>query len=200
MAYTARFEDALVFAAQMHVAQTRKGTATPYITHLLGVASIVGDHGGSEDQVIAALLHDTIEDCVKDHPDVAEQIEERFGADVRAMVEAVSDTYTHPKPPWKERKQAYLEHVLEMDGGDPALLVSVSDKLHNMTTMRRDMDVIGLELFDRFKASIEDTLWNYRALSDAFNAKTFPTPLQQQVALQLDRMLTDVEQWIEEHA
>src|SRR5690554_4947799 len=108
MAYGKRFDEALLFASEVHRQDTRKGSEIPYITHLLAVASIVGTFGGTEDQVIAGLLHDAVEDCVETIPDIADQIRERFGADVLAIMLACSDTVEFPKPDWKTRKETYL--------------------------------------------------------------------------------------------
>src|SRR3954468_2455677 len=102
MPYSKRFEDALVYAAHVHADQFRKGTSIPYVTHLLAVAAIVGEHGGSEDQVIAALLHDAPED--QGGETRLADIRERFGATVADIVHACSDTFETPKPPWRERK------------------------------------------------------------------------------------------------
>lgn len=191
MSYSTRFDDALVFASRVHRDQTRKGGPIPYITHLLGVASLIGDHGGSEDQVIAGLLHDAVEDGVEHIPDIEAQILERFGAQVLEIVLACSDTTTHPKPPWRERKQAYIDHVEAAADDDPALLISAADKLHNLTTMLRDHDLHGDALWERFNATPEQSLWYYQRLSAALNAKQWPTQLQAQIAAQLARRVED---------
>ncbi len=193
MPYSDKFDEAITLAIRVHKDQHRKGTGVPYITHILGVASIVGGHGGTEAQVIGALLHDAIEDGVEQIPDIADKIGARFGEHVLEIDRGVSDTEVHPKPPWKERKQAYVTHVQEAAGDDTSLLVSVSDKLHNARSIRRDLNLVGLEIFDRFKATRDQTLWYYRTLSDAFSGKAFPTPLQQQVAAALGAVVSDME-------
>lgn len=197
MPYSEKFNEAITLAIHVHRAQSRKGTGVPYITHILGVASIVGGHGGTEAQVLGALLHDAIEDGVEETPDIAARIGEQFGAEVLAIVEGVSDTQVHPKPPWQERKDAYVAHVREATDDDPSLLVSVSDKLHNARSIRRDLNLIGLAIFDRFKASRDQTLWYYRSLADAFTSKTFPTSLQQQVAVALEGVVAEMEAEVE---
>ncbi len=191
--YSERFADALQFATELHAEQTRKGSGVPYITHLIGVAALVGDHGGSESQVIGALLHDAIEDCIKTRPDLPDEITARYGEDVLAMVQAVSDTEVHPKPPWEERKRSYIAHVEEAEDADPSLLISVADKLYNARTILRDLNVIGDEIWDRFKASRDQSLWYYRALADAFLAKRWPTETQAQLAAELDRVVKQLE-------
>lgn len=191
--YSERFEHALTLAARLHHDQRRKGTGVPYITHLLGVAAIVGDHGGTEDQVIAALLHDALEDQLPDHPDLHADIRADYGEHVLTMVEALSDTQEHPKPPWKQRKTAYIEHVRALPGDAPALLISAADKLYNARTLLRDYALVGEPLWERFKASRAQTLWYYRALADSFEDKEWPTPLQAHVAHSLADIVDDLE-------
>ncbi|MEC9398720.1 MAG: HD domain-containing protein [Myxococcota bacterium] len=191
--YSERFANALLFATELHAEQTRKGSGVPYITHLIGVAALVGDHGGSESQVIGALLHDAIEDCIETRPDLPEEIASRYGEDVLAMVQAVSDTEVHPKPPWEERKRAYIAHVEEAADDDPSLLISVADKLYNARTILRDLGVVGDEIWDRFKASKAQSLWYYRSLADAFLAKKWPTETQAQLAVALDKVVAQLE-------
>ena len=176
--YSDRFARALALATDLHHGQLRKSTHTPYITHLLGVAAIVGDVGGSEDQVIAALLHDAIEDQIEHHPTLPDTIQAQFGQDVLTMVLACSDTSTHPKPPWKARKAAYIAHIQQADLHDPALLVSLADKTYNGYTLLRDARLRGPALFQRFKSSPEQAVWYYRSLAEAFAQKSWPTPEQ----------------------
>src|SRR3954470_10900241 len=102
MILTERFDDALVFARRLHAAQVRKGTAIPYVSHLLGVCSLVLEFGGGEDEAIAALLHDAVED--QGGAAMRAEIIARFGEAVAAIVDGCTDAETIPKPPWKERK------------------------------------------------------------------------------------------------
>lgn len=190
--YSSRFEEALTFATQLHQGQLRKGTHTPYITHLLGVAAIVGDVGGSESQVIAALLHDAVEDQIAHMPDLPETIEQRFGEDVIAMVMACSDTSTHPKPPWQARKEAYIKHIEEAPTDDPALLVSLADKTYNGYTLLRDARIHGPALFDRFKSTPEQAVWYYRTLAAAFTKKTWPTAEQRALCADYTRLVEEL--------
>src|SRR5688500_18605267 len=108
---TTRFSEALVYAADSHRSQLRKGTAIPYVSHLLAVAAIVFEYGGDENDAIAALLHDAIEDAGGDS--ARQEIRRRFGAEVVAIVDSCTDAETIPKPPWEERKRAYIEHLAE---------------------------------------------------------------------------------------
>lgn len=193
MAYTERFVDALTFAARVHEQQTRKGSGVPYVTHVIGVAALVGDHGGTEAQVIGGLLHDAIEDGVEDNPDIASEIAARFGEEVLHIVEACSDTEVHPKPPWEERKRAYIDSVQAKADDDPALLVALADKVYNARTLLRDHDLVGDDLWDRFRATHAQTLWYYRALADAFLAKQWPTPTQRHLAGELERVVRALE-------
>lgn len=194
-AYNAIFEDALVFAHQLHREQRRKGTNVPYMTHLLGVAALVGDHGGTQEQVIAALLHDALEDQAHHYDgDLEQEIATRYGDAVRQMVLALSDTVTHPKPPWKVRKDAYLAHIDNTQDDAPYLLVSVCDKLYNARTLLRDMRHTHMAVFDRFKASPAQTVWYYRQLSQRFGQKRWPTPLQQQVSVALAQVVGQIDE------
>ncbi len=163
--YTERFDRALSWASALHRQQVRKGSGTPYVNHLLAVAALVGEAGGTEDQVIAALLHDSIEDCIGDVPDIRRQIGERFGDDVLEIVEACTDADTIPKPPWRERKEAYLTRLRKKGKGNPALLVSCADKLHNARSITADYREMGEELWDRFRGGRDGTLWYYRELA-----------------------------------
>src|SRR3954470_1989487 len=104
-----RFRDALVYAAELHVDQVRKGSDTPYVAHLLAVTSLVLEHGASEDEAIAALLHDAIED--QGGAATREEIRRRFGDAVTAIVDGCTDADVIPKPPWRARKEAYVAHV-----------------------------------------------------------------------------------------
>lgn len=162
-----RFEEAMSYALELHRHQARKGTHIPYMAHLLQVSGIVLEAGGDEEQAIAALLHDAIEDAPKGEADaVRASIEERFGEEVLALVEACTDADVKPKPPWKERKESYLRHLPESD--PEALLVSAADKLHNARAILRDLEIHGDSLWERFNAEKEDTLWYYRRLKEIY--------------------------------
>ena len=161
MAYTSRFDDALVYASDLHREQTRKGSDIPYVTHLLGVAALVGEAGGSEDQVIAALLHDAVED--QGGLPVLDDIRRRLGGAVFEMVKSCTDSVETPKPPWRPRKEAYVAHVAEAE--PDALLVSIADKLYNSRTILLNLRIEGNSVWDRFTGKRDGSLWYYRALS-----------------------------------
>lgn len=167
MTYGERFEEALRYAARLHRAQLRKGTNIPYVTHLLAVAAIVGENGGTEDEVIAALLHDAIED--QGGAATRGEIRRRFGDTVATIVDGTSDTDVVPKPPWRERKQNYVAHL--RDAPRSVRLVSAADKLHNARSILADLRAEGEPAWRRFNAGKEDQLWYYRALVQAFRAE-----------------------------
>jgi (p)ppGpp synthase/HD superfamily hydrolase len=162
---TARFEDALGYAVRLHAGQLRKGTAIPYVAHPLAVAGLVLEHGGDEDEAIAALLHDAAEDC-GGRP-VLDEICARFGERVAAIVEGCSDSLTAgEKAPWWERKTEYLKHLRK---APPSVrLVSAADKLHNARAILADYRAIGDDLWERFTAKRDGTLWYYGTLVDLF--------------------------------
>ena len=141
-----------------------QGYEVPYVTHLLAVAAIVGENGGTEDEVIAALLHDAVED--QGGAATREEIRKRFGNSVAIIVDGTTDTDVIPKPPWQERKRNYVAHV---SGASRSVrLVSAADKLHNARSILRDLRTEGEVTWQRFSAGREDQLWYYRALVDAF--------------------------------
>jgi len=160
----------------------RKGTEIPYISHLLSVAGIVLEFGGTEDEAIAALLHDAIEDKKA----TTEEIDRAFGASVRRIVMECSDTDEYPKPPWRQRKERYIEHLRE--ASNSALLVSAADKLHNARAILADYRQLGDRLWDRFNTDA-DTLWYYRALVDTFRKTKAPAALIDE----LDRVVSELE-------
>ncbi len=161
---TSRFDDAFRYAAAVHGGQTRKGTESPYLAHLMGVASIVLDAGGSEDEAIAALLHDAAED----HGGRARlaDIHARFGDAVAATVEACTDSWETPREPWMERKKRYAAHASHLSPS--ALRVSAADKVHNTYALLRDLREYGDKVWARYGAKPDDILWYYEALVRAF--------------------------------
>lgn len=174
--------DAAALAFRLHADQRRKGTAIPYLSHLMAVSALVLEHGGDEEQAVAALLHDAIEDCGAEHEAT---IAERFGPRVAAIVRACTDAEVFPKPPWRARKEAYLAH-LEHAGPD-ALLVSACDKLHNARAIVEDLREHGPAMMSRFNAGLDGTLWYYRALADAF-ARLLPGRLAGELSRAVDEM------------
>ena len=166
MPYTEKFEEALLYANRLHKEQKRKGTDTPYITHLLAVAAIVGENGGTEDEVVTALLHDAPED--QGGEERLEDIRVRFGDEVAKIVAGCSDTYEEPKPTWRPRKEAYVARMASAPAS--VRLVSSADKLHNARSILADLRAVGDDLWDRFTGGKEGTLWYYHALVETYKA------------------------------
>lgn len=183
---TQRFQDALTYAALLHADQLRKGTTIPYVTHLFSVAAIVMEHGASEDEAIAALLHDAIEDQGGDA--TRKEIRRRFGDNVVAIVDGCTDAEVVPKPPWRERKEKHIAHL--KDASASILLVSAADKLHNARAVLGDYRVIGEEIWSRFKGGKDGTLWYYRAMLNAL----LEHPLSNRpLVAELGRVVTEME-------
>lgn len=157
---------ALVYANELHFDQKRKSTEIPYLTHLMHVSAYVIEFGGDEDQAIAALLHDAIED---QHTRTSfEEIQRTFGDEVARIVKACTDAETTPKPPWKERKLSYLEGLKKKDAR--VKLVVACDKLHNAQSIVRDVQTIGPEVWSRFTASKEETIWYYKSIVESLES------------------------------
>lgn len=163
----ARVAEAVAFAIRIHGLQVRKGTSTSYLTHLLAVASLVGESGGSEDEVIAGMLHDAVEDG--GGTPVLEEIQALFGPEVAAIVKSCTDDESvGEKAPWLERKRAFMAHLLEAP--IPVLRVVCADKLHNVQAIGKDMRNQGMAVFERFRGDREGTLWYYRSIARLFGA------------------------------
>jgi (p)ppGpp synthase/HD superfamily hydrolase len=163
-----RFNDALVYAHNLHRTQPRKGRDIPYIGHLLGVASLVLEAGGDEDMAIAALLHDAVED--QGGRPRLEEIERKFGPRVARIVKGCTDSDAinpEEKLPWRQRKQQYIAHV-EREADSEVRLVSVADKVHNARAILFDHYEERDAVFARFQGGKDGTLWYYRALVHAF--------------------------------
>jgi GTP pyrophosphokinase len=168
---TQRFAEALSWAATLHQSQRRKANATPYISHLLSVAALVLEHGGDEDEAIAALLHDAIED--QGGHATRQQIAERFGGRVAAIVEGATESDLQPKLPWRERKEAHLARLLQADRS--VQLVVAADKLHNVDSLIADYGRLGEGLWLHFRGGKAGTLWYLRAA--AATLRNAPTEL-----------------------
>jgi GTP pyrophosphokinase len=184
MILSERFVDALTFATHLHASQSRKGGKVPYISHLMGVASIALEYGANEDEAIAALLHDAIED--QGGAATREEIRRRFGDTVTEIVNGCTDADTTPKPPWRQRKEAYIAHIPKASAS--VLLVSASDKLHNAWSVLKDYRLLGDTVWERFQGGKDGTLWYYRAITNAFHS-TGSTPLVDE----LERVVSELE-------
>ena len=184
MNLSSKFDQALHYATLVHAGQTRKATETPYLAHLLGVASIALEYGAGEDEAIGALLHDAAEDAgglgrIAD-------IRGRFGEAVAAIVEGCTDAVVIPKPLWRQRKEDYIAHV--PNASSSVRLVSAADKLHNARSIQRDYRRVGEALWSKFNGGKDGTLWYYRALIDAFRQAGANELIEE-----LDRVVTETE-------
>src|SRR3977135_4408302 len=184
MRLSRQFEKALTYAHSIQVGQLRKKTRIPYIAHILGVAAIAMEYGANETEAIAALLHDAVEDC--GGAKRLRDIERKFGKKVARIVAGCTDTDRTPKPPWLERKKAYVAHVRHAPMSTK--LVSASDKLHNVRAILMDYRKEGERLWSRFNGGKQGALWYYRALVKDFTGKSIE-PLVQD----LNRTLTQLE-------
>jgi (p)ppGpp synthase/HD superfamily hydrolase len=182
---------ALVYAAELHERQMRKGTRIPYVAHLMSVASLVLEDGGDEDEAIAGLLHDAVED--QGGRSTLDVIRSRFGRRVAHIVEECSDAETLPKPPWRERKERYLEHLKVADRG--VLRVALADKLHNARAVLADYRTLGEGLWSRFNAGRDETLWYYSRVLKVCR-KRVASPLVDE----LDRTILELERLIAANA
>lgn len=184
-----RMQQALQYAAAVHNGQLRKGTNVPYLTHVLAVAAIVGEAGGDETEIIAALLHDAAED--HGGRSRLDEIRGRFGDAVADLVSALSDTLEQPKPPWRQRKEQYLQRLAHEPA--PVRRIAAADKLHNARSILADLRAVGLSVFDRFRGGREGTLWYYdaavRALSEAGSS-----PLVEQLSEAVSQLLKSVDE------
>jgi (p)ppGpp synthase/HD superfamily hydrolase len=161
--YSHRFVEALTAAASLHASQQRKGSGVPYVAHPLATCAIALEYGADEDEAIAALLHDAIED-VEPKEDAGATVAS-FGDRVLAIVEGCTEHRPVPKPPWRERKERYVAHLATADAS--VLLVAGADKLHNARSLLADLRHFGDAVWDRFNAGRDDTLWYYRAVIEA---------------------------------
>jgi (p)ppGpp synthase/HD superfamily hydrolase len=184
-----KFEEALLFTLRTHDGDVRKGTQIPYVSHLLSVCALVLEDGGDEEDAIAALLHDTLED----HPEEVTEsdLARLFGARVADLVVQCTDTppdYTGgPKAPWQGRKTAYVERIRAEKY--PLCRVALADKLHNTRCIVLDHRRFGDEIWERFKAPKTDQLLYHRALVEAFREAGAPDYL----VGELDSLVTELE-------
>lgn len=181
-----RFEQAFDLAFELHQRlgrQSRKGKDTPYIAHLMAVCSIVLEYGGDEEQAIAALLHDAVED--QGGRRTLEAIREKFGERVAGIVLECSDSEGDPKPPWKTRKRAYIDHIPHMSAG--ARIVSLADKIHNARSVLNDYRREGESTWARFKGKRDGTLWYYAELAKEF-MEVDPDPMAQELKRIVDSL------------
>lgn len=183
MQYTDRFDNALAYASRIHRSQTRKGSEIPYVSHLLGVAAIAIENGADEDQAIAALLHDAVED--QGGLDRLEDIRARFGERVAQMVDDCTDAYVEPKPAWRPRKEEYIASL--DDKPIASLEISLADKTHNAMMTLANLREEGEAIWAIFNGQKEGTLWYYRSIAEKFEAR-IPGPGTRRYRLIVDEM------------
>jgi len=172
-----RFAEALQYAWELHRQQKRKMSQTPFFAHLMSVAGLVLDYGGSQQEAIAALLHDAVED--QGGLETLESIRRRFGQQVADIVEGCTDSFQQPKPPWQERKEQFLARLAE--ASDSVRLVCAADKIHNLRSLIREYRVHGEAVWSAFRGGREGTLWYYRTLLEVLG-RGRPLPILQELA------------------
>jgi (p)ppGpp synthase/HD superfamily hydrolase len=181
--YSTRIDDAFAFAHRVHRDQRRKGSGAPFITHVMSVAALVGEHGGDEDQLIAALLHDAVEDG--EGLKTLEEIRVAFGERVAQLVEGCTDAFTRPKPPWQKRKEDFVRAVT---GAPPELrLIVAADKIHNVRVIARDLREEGACVWDRFQGKREGSLWYYSRILEVLSGG-WEHPILDELRRTVDRM------------
>jgi (p)ppGpp synthase/HD superfamily hydrolase len=184
-----RFTEALTYATELHADQVRKSSGVPYISHLLGVTSIALEYGANEDEAIAALLHDAVED--QGGAPTREEIRRRFGDPVTAIVDGCTDAEIIPKPPWRQRKEAYIATIPYASAS--VILVSAADKLHNARSILKDYRTLGETVWERFKGGKDGTLWYYRAVVEAFSTRETTALIEE-----LERVVAELEQLVKD--
>jgi (p)ppGpp synthase/HD superfamily hydrolase len=187
-AYSERLASAFAFAAEQHKLQVRKGTTIPYVTHLMSVASLVGEHGGSEDEMIAALLHDVVEDTLT----TRERIDELFGPEIAHVVEGVTKIGAIPFSSSEERQaENFRKMLLAMVDDIRVILVKLADRLHNMRTL-------GHLPEERRVKIAQETLDIYAPIANRLGMSKVKNELEElsfkvgEEAIQLQRILADV--------
>lgn len=168
-----RFEQALHYVCLIHSGQVRKGTTVPYVSHLLSVAGLTLEFGGDEDEAIAALLHDAVEDAGGKAR--AADIKARFGDRVAEIVQGCTDADSSPKPPWQARKEAYITGLVHHSSS--ARFVSCCDKLHNARAIVTDLRQLGNQVWQKFAGKQEGSLWYYRTLCAEYRRLGVCAPL-----------------------
>ncbi|HUT94895.1 MAG TPA: HD domain-containing protein [Thermoguttaceae bacterium] len=187
MKLSGRFSEALVYATELHADQRRKISGVPYVSHLLRVAGIAIGHGADEDEAIAALLHDAVED--QGGARVREEIRRRFGDRVVEIVDGCTDSDRHPKPPWRARKKAYLARLKR---ASPSVrLVSASDKLDNSRSVLLSYRWLGESLWEKFAGGRDGVLWYYRSVVEILKQAG-----ANELVDELDRVVSELERTV----
>ncbi len=174
---TTRYDEALLYASELHRSQVRKGTGIPYVSHLLSVSALVLKNGGDEDQAIAGLLHDAAED--QGGKPTLDAIQAKFGDRVAGIVADCTDSWEMPKRPWRERKEGFIASIPSK--ARDSLLVSLADKTDNARAIMGGYREIGDEVWLRFSGKKDGVIWYYQSLSELFS-KHYPSPLAAELA------------------
>lgn len=184
-----RLQDALDYAIRLHGRDARKGTQIPVLSHLLSVCALVQHDGGDEEEAIAALLHDSLED--KPRETSPAEILARFGPRVLELIRVATDTSPDfaggSKEPWRVRKERYLEHVRQ--AAPSTLRVTVADKVDNVRAILVDYQREGESLWGRFNAGKADQLWYYREALAAYKEAGFSGLLLDELERLVDRLV-----------
>jgi len=184
---TARFADAVRWASLLHADQARKGTRIAYISHLLAVASLVLEDGGTEEEAIAGVLHDAVEDC-----QVSEaEIRARYGGPVAELVVACSEKRP-PGADWQTRKRDYLAHLEEPDLSRGALRVTSADKLHNARSILSDLRDNGPSIWGRFNADASAQVWYYTEMARVLGERAPTSVLTRELGRVVDELTTEI--------
>jgi len=173
---TTKYFEAVQYASEQHAKQVRKSTAIPYISHPLGVSSLILEAGGDEELAIAGLLHDVPEDCGGE-PRLAE-IKAKFGSRVEAIVRGCSDAIPFEgeiKQDWKYRKEKHLRELYTSH--HDVLLVTAADKTHNARAIATDLDNIGAAVWERFNANSDEIIWYYDAVCELLQSRRISSTL-----------------------
>lgn len=190
VAFSTDFDDALALASRIHRKQTRKGSDTPYIAHLLAVTAIALAHGATENEAIAAVLHDAAEDQGGEKR--LRKIRGQFGKRVARIVEGCSDTLEMPNPPWQERKQAFVDRLREAPYS--VRLVVAADKLHNVRDVMASYLAHGDDFWLQFNGGRDGALWYYRAVVESLIAAAQPGDARLNVLIvELDAAVAELE-------
>lgn len=174
MNYSPRINDAIRTAAIAHEGQYRKGSKTPFISHPIAVALITQKYIDDEDTVIAALLHDVLEDVPEQVYSRADMLRD-FGPEIVGIVEAVTepDINEPTKEAWRQRKQGYIDHLAEIYDIRP-LIISCSDKIHNMSEIIREHKGSGGAIWNAFHVSRNYEIWFYETVLEMLRQKVLP--------------------------
>ncbi len=192
--YSDRINHAFAFAAKHHDQQVRKGTRLPYLTHPANVAVILCRYGQDDDTVVAGIMHDVIEDCVRDgysREMLEQRLGDKFGPDVLETVLAVSERKTNEEGvelSWEERKSDYLQRLA--GASERALWVCAADKVHNANALLADLRRTQFpeSVWGRFKAGREETIRWYRRVHDRLLHLGFTAPITDELRLTVEQL------------